>query len=227
MIDPGPADEAHLEAVRAAAEDRGGIAGVLLTHSHADHSAGACPCSGAPCCSARSERATRPRASPAPSAARPASRSRRARGAWARSRSCPRRGTRPTTSASCLGRSASAATSCSATGRASFRPTAARWPPTSTPWSACARADLELLCPGHGPSIEDPAAKIDEYLEHRLMRERRLLAALERGERSRARLLDRVWDDVPDGAAAGGGGGHAGPPREAGGGGPAADGLSD
>ena len=74
---------------------------------------------------------------------------------------------------------------------------AARWPPTSIPWSACARADLELLCPGHGPWIEDPTAKIDEYLEHRLMRERRLLAELEKGERSRARLLDRVWDDVP------------------------------
>ena len=58
-------------------------------------------------------------------------------------------------------------------------------------------ADLELLCPGHGPWIEDPAARIDEYLEHRLMRERRLLAELEKGERSRSRLLDRVWDDVP------------------------------
>ena len=47
VIDPGPADESHLEAVRAAAEDRGGIAGVLLTHSHADHSA-AVPILGAP-----------------------------------------------------------------------------------------------------------------------------------------------------------------------------------
>ena len=40
VIDPGPADRAHLAAVRRAAEQRGGIAGVLLTHSHADHSAG-------------------------------------------------------------------------------------------------------------------------------------------------------------------------------------------
>ena len=29
------------------------------------------------------------------------------------------------------------------------------------------------------------------------MRERRLLAALERGERSRDALLDEAWDDVP------------------------------
>src|SRR5436190_11675413 len=41
VIDPGPADEAHLAAVRAAAERRGGLGGVLLTHSHADHAAGA------------------------------------------------------------------------------------------------------------------------------------------------------------------------------------------
>ena len=47
VVDPGPADESHLEAVRVAAEDRGGIAGVLLTHSHADHSA-AVPMLGAP-----------------------------------------------------------------------------------------------------------------------------------------------------------------------------------
>jgi glyoxylase-like metal-dependent hydrolase (beta-lactamase superfamily II) len=65
--------------------------------------------------------------------------------------------------------------------------------------------DLSLLYPGHGPEIRDPQAKIDEYIEHRLMRERRLVAALERGERSRAALLAEVWDDVPEelrGAAA-------------------------
>jgi len=33
---------------------------------------------------------------------------------------------------------------------------------------------------------------------HRRERERGLLAALEAGERSRARLLDEVWNDVPD-----------------------------
>jgi glyoxylase-like metal-dependent hydrolase (beta-lactamase superfamily II) len=56
---------------------------------------------------------------------------------------------------------------------------------------------LELICPGHGPWIADPAAKLAEYLEHREMRERRLLAALERGERSRKALLAEAWSDVP------------------------------
>ena len=55
----------------------------------------------------------------------------------------------------------------------------------------------ELICPGHGPWVTDPAAKLAEYVEHREMRERRLLAALEAGERSRAELLATAWDDVP------------------------------
>jgi glyoxylase-like metal-dependent hydrolase (beta-lactamase superfamily II) len=55
-----------------------------------------------------------------------------------------------------------------------------------------------LLAPGHGPWITDPQAKIAEYTEHRLERERRLVEALEAGERSRTRLLDLVWDDVPE-----------------------------
>ena len=55
-----------------------------------------------------------------------------------------------------------------------------------------------LICPGHGPWISDPPAKLAEYVEHREMRERRLLAALDRGERSRDALLAEVWDDVSE-----------------------------
>ena len=57
--------------------------------------------------------------------------------------------------------------------------------------------EIELMAPGHGPWIEDPAAKLAEYVEHREMRERRLLAALERGERSRSALLAEAWEDIP------------------------------
>ena len=41
VIDPGPDIESHLDAVRAAAEERGGIGVVLLTHGHGDHADGA------------------------------------------------------------------------------------------------------------------------------------------------------------------------------------------
>jgi glyoxylase-like metal-dependent hydrolase (beta-lactamase superfamily II) len=58
--------------------------------------------------------------------------------------------------------------------------------------------DVRLLAPGHGPLISDPRAKIDEYIAHREEREARLVQALDAGERSRARLLAAVWDDVPE-----------------------------
>jgi glyoxylase-like metal-dependent hydrolase (beta-lactamase superfamily II) len=54
-----------------------------------------------------------------------------------------------------------------------------------------------LLCPGHGPWITDPAARIAEYAEHRGARERMLVAALEAGKRSTEDLLDAAWSDVP------------------------------
>ena len=57
--------------------------------------------------------------------------------------------------------------------------------------------EIELIAPGHGPWVTEPEAKLAEYVEHRQMRERRLLAALEQGERSRATLLATVWDDIP------------------------------
>ena len=57
--------------------------------------------------------------------------------------------------------------------------------------------DLDVLCPGHGPPIWEPRAKLDEYIDHRLERERLLLAALAAGRRSTAELLDAAWSDVP------------------------------
>jgi glyoxylase-like metal-dependent hydrolase (beta-lactamase superfamily II) len=65
--------------------------------------------------------------------------------------------------------------------------------------------DLDVLCPGHGPYVTDPAAKLDEYIAHRLDRERRLLEALDAGVTERDSLLDAAWSDVPEhlrGAAA-------------------------
>jgi glyoxylase-like metal-dependent hydrolase (beta-lactamase superfamily II) len=56
--------------------------------------------------------------------------------------------------------------------------------------------ELSAICPGHGPVVWDPAAKLDEYIEHRLERERKLVAALEAGARTEDELLDRAWDDV-------------------------------
>ena len=57
--------------------------------------------------------------------------------------------------------------------------------------------DLDVICPGHGPYVDDPAAKLDEYVEHRLERERLLVEALDAGARDEQAMLDRAWSDVP------------------------------
>ncbi len=57
--------------------------------------------------------------------------------------------------------------------------------------------DLKVIAPGHGPFVWEPQAKLDEYIAHRLDRERRVLAAIEAGARTRLELLDTAWDDVP------------------------------
>jgi glyoxylase-like metal-dependent hydrolase (beta-lactamase superfamily II) len=57
--------------------------------------------------------------------------------------------------------------------------------------------DLAVLCPGHGEPIWDVRGKLDAYVEHRLDRERRLVAALDRGLRSEDELLDAAWADAP------------------------------
>jgi glyoxylase-like metal-dependent hydrolase (beta-lactamase superfamily II) len=57
--------------------------------------------------------------------------------------------------------------------------------------------DLDVLCPGHGPPIWEPGARLSAYIDHRLERERLLLAALAAGRRSTDELLDAAWPDVP------------------------------
>jgi endoribonuclease LACTB2 len=55
-----------------------------------------------------------------------------------------------------------------------------------------------LLLPAHGPVITSPAAKIDEYVTHRLWRERRVVDALKRlGAGTFAALVPVAYADVP------------------------------
>ena len=56
-----------------------------------------------------------------------------------------------------------------------------------------------MLCPGHGPPVWEPRAKLDEYIAHRIDREHRLVAALAKGGRTIAALLDAAWPEVPEG----------------------------
>jgi glyoxylase-like metal-dependent hydrolase (beta-lactamase superfamily II) len=50
-----------------------------------------------------------------------------------------------------------------------------------------------ILFPGHWDPVEDPIAKLTEYRDHRLDRERQVLAALERGPAGAPELTRRVY----------------------------------
>jgi ribonuclease/clavin/mitogillin len=53
------------------------------------------------------------------------------------------------------------------------------------------------LFPGHGPAVKDAVPKLREYIEHRLWREQRVLAAWRAGRRDPQAMLPTVYDDVP------------------------------
>ncbi|HEV8636576.1 MAG TPA: MBL fold metallo-hydrolase [Chloroflexota bacterium] len=53
------------------------------------------------------------------------------------------------------------------------------------------------LLPGHGPPAEDGQAKVAEYLAHRAMRERQILAVLAAGASTVDGLVERLYADTP------------------------------
>jgi glyoxylase-like metal-dependent hydrolase (beta-lactamase superfamily II)/8-oxo-dGTP pyrophosphatase MutT (NUDIX family) len=55
---------------------------------------------------------------------------------------------------------------------------------------------LVALFGGHGPAVGSPRAKIDEYVEHRLKRERDVLAAVRAGAGTPAEVVARAYTDV-------------------------------
>ena len=166
VIDPGPEDAGHVAALRDEADRRGGVGGVLLTHSHGDHSAAA-PLLGAPVIESGPFEVV-----PTPGHAED-------HVCFVLDRVC-------FTGDLILGE-----------GSTFVPPDGGSLAAYLDSLHRVQELDLELLCPGHGPYVTDPPAKISEYIEHRLDRERKLVAALDAGERSRAGLLDAAWDDVP------------------------------
>lgn len=173
VIDPGSEDPGHLDAIRAAAAERGGIGVVLLTHSHGDHTAGADQLGAEVVQPGDGEEHGGLRTIATP------------------------------------GHAADHVTFLSPEGVCFSGDLVLGLGSTIVPPGGGSLAafmsslrllqgeEIDLIAPGHGPWITEPEAKLAEYVEHRELRERRLLAALEAGERSRAALLTTVWDDVP------------------------------
>lgn len=183
VIDPGPDDRGHLEAVREAGEERGGVGVVLLTHSHGDHAAGAGELGGAVVAGGGVQ----------PEIVLPGD-----EGEYGGLRALATPG-HAADHVCFLTRDGVCFSGDLVLGEGSTFV-----PPDGGSLAAYMDSlrllqgeEIELICPGHGPWVTEPAAKLAEYVEHREMRERRLLAALDRGERSKEALLAEAWSDVP------------------------------
>ena len=170
VVDPGPDDDRHLEAVRRAA--KGGIEGVVLTHGHADHAEGAARL-GAP--------VTRPEdgqvVGPFQALATP--------------------GHSPDSVSLVAGRACFTGDTVLGSGSVFIAPGEGSLSAYLESLRRLRELDLDVLCPGHGPYVWEPEAKLDEYISHRLERERRLVEALDSGLRTRDELLDAAWSDAP------------------------------
>ena len=193
VIDPGPGDERHVAAIREQAAARGGLEGILLTHSHADHSE-AVAALDAPLLWGRVSEGTEWRDATDRDAAATVPRPPVRIGPF---ELIPTPGHARDHVALAYGVACFCGDLVLGVGSSIVPPGGGGVGAYLESLERLRERRFELLCPGHGPWITDPAAKLTEYREHRLERERKLVAALERGERSRGRLLDVAWDDAP------------------------------
>jgi glyoxylase-like metal-dependent hydrolase (beta-lactamase superfamily II) len=173
VIDPGPADPGHVDAVIEAAG--GAVAGIVLTHDHPDHA------EGAPLLSERAggipvqRPAGGETVGPFEAIATP--------------------GHSPDHVALVWDRVLFAGDTVLGAGSVFVAP----GDDSLRRYLDSLRRDLDVdvIAPGHGPFVWEPRAKFEEYLEHRLERERKVIAALDGGARTRDELLDTAWADVP------------------------------
>jgi glyoxylase-like metal-dependent hydrolase (beta-lactamase superfamily II) len=185
VVDPGPALPEHVAAVAAEVGRRGRLGGIALTHDHADH--------------AEAVEALRDRAGLAPVAA--------ARGdvdvlltdgdALGPLTAVAVPGHAPDHLAFVAGPVCFTGDAVLGTGSVFIAPNPGALAGYLEGLRRLRALPLAVLCPGHGPPVVDPAAMLDEYVAHRLDRERRLVAALAAGRRRVDEILDEVWDDVP------------------------------
>jgi glyoxylase-like metal-dependent hydrolase (beta-lactamase superfamily II) len=173
VVDPGPADDRHLDAVVAAAG--GSVDGIVLTHGHADHSEGAPPLA-----ERTGAEVVRPRGGdrigPFDAIATP--------------------GHAPDHVSLLAGRALFTGDTVLGTGSVFIVPGEGSLSAYLDSLRRLRELDTEAILPGHGPVVWDPRAKLDEYIAHRLDRERRVLEALDAGARTGDELLDRAWSDV-------------------------------
>jgi glyoxylase-like metal-dependent hydrolase (beta-lactamase superfamily II) len=185
LVDPGPALPDHVEATVAECKRRGGLGAIVLTHDHPDHDA-AVPAiraafPDAPVAAARGRvditLADGDHLGPLEAVATP--------------------GHAPDHLAFIAGRACFTGDAVLGQGSVFIAPDPGALAGYLESLRILAGRDLAVLCPGHGPPVTDPHGKLQEYIDHRLDRERRLLVALQRGARTVGEMLDAAWGDVP------------------------------
>ncbi len=168
VVDPGPANAGHLERVASAAAP---IQGVVLTHSHADHSEGAGALGVDPILPSDGQEV-----GPFAAIATPG---------HSADSVCLLHGRILFTGDTVLG-----------AGSVFIAPGEGSLSAYLESLEKLLTLDLDAICPGHGPVVHDPAAKLREYRDHRLDREAKVIAALDAGARTRDELLARAWSEV-------------------------------
>jgi glyoxylase-like metal-dependent hydrolase (beta-lactamase superfamily II) len=182
VVDPGPALDEHLDGVAREVAARGGAGGIALTHGHHDHAEGL--------------EALRSRLDGPPVGAMPDLRDGATFGPFTAIHV-------PGHAADHLvfvaGRAAFTGDAVLGEGSVFIAPGGGSLAAYLDGLRRLRALGLERLFPGHGPIVEEPAAKLDEYIEHRLERERRIVEALAAGARTEDELLAAAWDEVPEG----------------------------
>jgi glyoxylase-like metal-dependent hydrolase (beta-lactamase superfamily II) len=185
VVDPGPLRPAHVERVLSDGADRGGIGGIALTHDHADHSEAVADLR---------ERAGGP---PVAAARFPADVVLAEGVAFGPFTAIATPGHAPDHVALLSGAALFSGDAVLGEGSVFVYPDPGALRGYLAALERLLALDLEVICPGHGPLVMEPAAKIDQYLAHRRERERMLLEALDAGARTAGELLDRAWSDAP------------------------------
>jgi glyoxylase-like metal-dependent hydrolase (beta-lactamase superfamily II) len=175
VIDPGPGDETHLRAVFDAAG--GAIAGIVLTHDHVDHSEGAAALSEM----AGGVEVLHPGTG----------------GGAGPFAVLPSPGHSPDSVCLLLGRICFSGDTVLGEGSVFVPVGGGGLAPYLAALRELVELDLDVICPGHGPVVWDPRARVEHYIRHRLDRERKVIDALEAGARTSDEILDLAWDDAP------------------------------
>jgi glyoxylase-like metal-dependent hydrolase (beta-lactamase superfamily II) len=184
VVDPGPALAEHYRALTGAIVERGGLAGIVLTHDHIDHSEAVDAlreCFSAPLAAGRGnaelELSDGARFGPFEALYMP--------------------GHAPDHFAVIVDGVCFVGDGVLGEGSVFIAPDPGALAGYLDALTRLRERELEVLCPGHGPPIWTPRERLTEYIEHRLDRERRLLVAIDEGRRSTEELLDGAWPDVP------------------------------